>query len=79
MNHQERLLRLTEKLSDIRVPHIVYYLNKKVITEDEKRNRLSMIENRLKVIENNLFEYQETFTKKLGAIKDSVSLQYHLN
>jgi hypothetical protein len=45
----------------------------KVVTEDERKKRADVLENKLKALEDSLFEYQEAFTKRLGTIKDSVS------
>jgi len=61
-SHKERLLRLSEKLSEV-----------KVNNEPEKGSRLRTIEQTLQFIEDNIFESQESFTKTLRILEDSIS------
>ena len=42
-------------------------------TESEKNTRIDTIERRLKLAEDNLFEYHDAFTKRLNTIKDNVN------
>lgn len=60
-SHRERLLRLSEKISDI-----------KVYTEQEKSSRLRAIEQSIQFIEDNIFECQEAFTKTLRSLEDNI-------
>jgi len=60
-NHKERLMKLSEKISEVRI-----------YTEHEKTNRLKSIEQALEFIEDNVFECQEAFTKALKGLEDNI-------
>jgi len=63
--HRDRLARLSAKIGEIRV-----------YTETEKTTKTDTIEQRLRLLEDSLTDYQETFSKRLGSIRDNiVSLQ----
>jgi len=62
-NHRERLHRLSEKISEVRV-----------YTEQEKSSRLRAIEQTLSFIEDNIFECQESFTKALKNLEDNIGV-----
>jgi len=65
LSHKERLSRLSEKIGEIRV-----------YTETEKNSKVDTLEHRLRLLEENLSDYQESFSKRLNAIRDNIgSLQ----
>lgn len=60
-SHKERLLKLSEKISEVRV-----------YTEQEKNSKLKGIEQTIKFIEDNIFECQEAFNKTLKNLEDNI-------
>jgi len=61
LNHKERLLKLSEKISEVRI-----------YTPQEKHNRLRTLEQTVEYLEESAFECQETFTKALKGLEDNI-------